>query len=134
MLRFLQEWIPAMDTVRLADIWYNFPERYIGSRAPRFMRMIERVDKYLDDSLDIHLRLWNIWFKHDKLEVLETVKAEDLIEILEVTENDNFRQILNDLVKIPGNEKVMEILKHFTEDDEEWIVSQSKRLLLTYET
>lgn len=128
----LKKWLPAMDTVRLADIWYNFPDRHIRSRAPRFMRMIERIEKYLDDSLEIHLQLWNLWFEHNKLEVLETVSDSDLIEILEVTEDEDFCRIMNELVKIPGNEKVREILEHFTEDDEDWIVSLSKRLLREY--
>lgn len=130
----LKKWIPAMDTVRLADIWYNFPDRHIRSRAPRFVRMIESIEKYLDDSLEIHLQLWNLWFEHDKQEVLETVRAEDLIEILEVTEDKDFCRIMNELVKIPGNEKVREIMEHFAEDDEDWIVSLSKRLLRMYET
>lgn len=129
----LKNWIPDMRTLWLADIWYSFPDRYIRDRSGRCKNRIERIEKYLDDSLEIHLHLWNLWFEHEKLEILETVSAKDLIGILEVTENDDFCRIVNELVKVSKNDKVREILEHFSDDEEYWIASLSKRLLQAYE-
>ena len=56
----------------------------------------------------------------------------DLIEILEVEEDDEFTKILNHMVTLPYNDKVEEILKHFEHDDEQWIVDLSIQLLSRY--
>lgn len=127
---YLKEWIPSLGTRHLADIWYNFPDRL--QRSYKRSHIIEHIEKYLDDSLELHLELWNLWFQYDKEEVLAVCDADLLIDILEVTDDKEFRDILLLLVKIPNSDKVKRILEHFTEDDEDWIVRLSEQLLSKY--
>ena len=56
-----------------------------------------------------------------------------MIEILEVVEDDEFRKILVQIVAMPWNEKVESVLKHFVNDNEQWVVNLSRQLLATYE-
>ena len=62
----------------------------------------------------------------------DTLPLNDLIEILEVEEDDEFTKILNHMVTFPYNDKVEGILKHFEHDDEQWIVDLSIQLLSRY--
>lgn len=129
----LKEWIPALATSRLADIWYNFPARYFNDQS-RYRRIIaSSIERYLDDSLKLHLKLWELWYNYNRDEILDIVSPQTLIDILEVMEDEQFEKILNDLVYIPSNEKVIAILEHFSNDDEDWIVNLSKRLLQNYQ-
>lgn len=129
----LKEWIPRLDTPRLANIWSKFPDDIIRNQS-RHQHMIERIENYLDKSLELHLRLWDSWFKVNPKEVLDHNDAEILIEVLEVSEDDSFIEIMNKLIEIPYNDKGLKILIHFKNDDEDWIVRFSNNLLYKYET
>lgn len=96
--------------------------------------MIERVESYLDKSLELHLRLWNFWFEVNPKEVLDYNDAECLIEILDVSEDDSFIEVMNKLIEFPYNDKVLKILMHFKNDDEDWIARLSNALLYKYES
>lgn len=128
---YLKEWIPALSTPHLAEIWYRFPERYIHDQS-RHRRMIESIERYLEDSLESHLKLWELWYRHNREEILDVVDSHTLIEVLEVADDEPFKKVLNELVQVPTNEKVITILEHFTHDDEVWIVNLSKELLTSY--
>lgn len=128
---YLKEWIPALSTPRLADIWYRFPDRYIHDQS-RHRYMIESIERYLDDSLELHLKLWELWYNQNREEILNVVDSSTFIEVLEVSDDEPFKKVLNELVHFPANEKVITILEHFTHDDEVWIVNLSKKLLNDY--
>lgn len=128
---YLKDWIPALSTPHLADIWYSFPDRYIHNQS-RHHYMIESIERYLDDSLELHLKLWELWYNHNREEILDVVDSHTLIEVLEVSDDEFFKKVLNELVQFPANEKVITILEHFTNDDEDWIVNLSKKLLMGY--
>lgn len=128
---YLKEWIPALSTPRLADIWYRFPDRYIHDQS-RHRYMIESIERYLDDSLELHLKLWELWYNQNREEILDVVDSSTFIEVLEVSDDEPFKKVLNELVHFPANEKVITILEHFTHDDEVWIVNLSKKLLNDY--
>lgn len=126
----LKEWVPLFDTVTLANYWYEYPEscNYNHTRPRERQRIIE----FLDKMLDIHLELLSFWYWHSPQEFIDTLSLNDLIEILEVEEDDEFTKLLNHMVTLLNNEKVEGILKHFEHDDELWIVELSKRLLAHY--
>ena len=126
----LKEWVPLFDTVRLANYWYEYPDscNYHHTKPYERNLIIETLDKMLDK----HLELLSFWFWHSPLEFIDTLPLNDLIEILEVEEDDEFTKILNHMVTLPYNDKVEEILKHFEHDDEQWIVDLSIQLLSRY--
>lgn len=129
----LKEWIPRLNTPMLANIWYRFPDDVIKNPYGH-RQMIERVESYLDKSLELHLRLWNFWFEVNPKEVLDYNDAECLIEILDVSEDDSFIEVMNKLIEFPYNDKVLKILMHFKNDDEDWIARLSNALLYKYES
>lgn len=128
---YLKDWIPALSTPCLVEIWYRFPDRYISNQS-RHHRMIESIERCLDDSLELHLKLWKLWYNHNREEILDVVDLHTLIEVLEVSDDDFFEKVLHELVQFPANEKVVTILEHFTNDDEAWIVNLTKTLLKEY--
>jgi len=129
-LTVLKEWLPTIGTVRLAKIWYDYPDSPNYNHTDHYSR--ESIMKSLDMMLDIHLELFSFWYKHNSQEVIETLSTNDLIEIMEVTDDDDFECMLRQAVALPWNEKVEGVLRHFTEDDEQWIVNLSRKLLSTY--
>ena len=126
----LKEWVPLFNTVRLANYWYEYPDscNYHHTKPYERNLIIETLDKMLDK----HLELLSFWFWHSPLEFIDTLPLNDLIEILEVEEDDEFTKILNHMVTLPYNDKVEGILKHFEHDDEQWIVDLSILLLSRY--
>lgn len=123
----LKEWIPLLNTVRLADLWYKYPDsaNYNHTR-PRERELIEDC---LDEMLDIHLELISEWFWKNPQELINTYSQEELIEILEVTEDDEFEKILRHAVTLPVNDKIKSVLEHFTNDDEPHVVRLARELL-----
>lgn len=128
---YLKEWIPALSTPYLADVWFRFPDRYIYDPY-RHRHMVETIERYLDDSLELHLKLWELWYNHNREEILDIVDSHTLIEVLEVCDDEPFKKLLKEIVQFPANDKVIAILEHFTNDDEAWIVNLSKKLLMGY--
>ncbi len=128
---YLKKWIPGLSTPHLADIWYRFPEHYIHDQS-RHSHMIASIERYLNDSLELHLKLWELWYDHDREEILEVVDSDTLIEVLEVLDDVPFNRLLNGLAQFPANEKVITILEHFTHDDEVWVVNLSRELLKSH--
>lgn len=126
----LKRWIPQLDTVKLADVWYNYTESGNYKHSKPWVR--EYVDDSLDKMLDICLELNSYWYWNMPQEFVETYSTEDLIEILEVTDNDEFKKILSHATGLPFDEKIKEILEHFSQDDEEEIAVFSKNLLKDY--
>lgn len=94
--------------------------------------MIASIERYLNDSLELHLKLWELWYDHDREEILEVVDSDTLIEVLEVLDDVPFNRLLNGLAQFPANEKVITILEHFTHDDEVWVVNLSRELLKSH--
>lgn len=126
----LKEWIPDLGTRRLADFWYNFPDS-------RYYDIIssweaDKIEETSDKMLDIQLGLYGLWYWHNPQEVIECLSLDDLIEILEVTEDDEFEKVLRHAATLPFNEKVKGILEHFADDDEMWIVRLSQEVLSKY--
>lgn len=128
----LKGWIPRMNTPMLANIWYKFPDNIIRNQSGH-RHMIERIEGYLDNSLELHLKLWDIWFKVNPKEILDYNTAETLIDVLEVSEDESFIGVLNKIVEYPNDQKVRQILLHFKDDDEDWIVRLSNSLIKKYE-
>lgn len=127
----LKKWIPIIDTTRLVRYWYDYPNSNNYKYSGQYER--ECVMSSLDKMLDIHLRLFDGWFSRNPMEVVETLSQNDMIEILEVVEDDEFRKILAQIVAMPWNKKVESVLKHFVNDNEQWVVNLSRQLLATYE-
>lgn len=71
-------------------------------------------------------------YNQNREEILDVVDSSTFIEVLEVSDDEPFKKVLNELVHFPANEKVITILEHFTHDDEVWIVNLSKKLLNDY--
>ena len=126
----LKEWVPLFETVRLANYWYEYPDSCNYHHTKPYERNL--IIEILDKMLDKHLELLSFWFWHSPLEFIDTLPLNDLIEILEVEEDDEFTKILNHMVTFPYNDKVEGILKHFEHDDEQWIVDLSIQLLSRY--
>lgn len=133
---YLDKWIPLLNTKRLAEIWYNHDvwDDYSEDCILRSSHLRNKilVDEILDKMLDLHLELLDIWFWHNPEEMINIFSLETLIEILEVYDDDEFKKTLEHMVTFPKNEKVKGILQHFIEDEEEWIVQLSNRLLDNY--
>lgn len=127
----LKEWIPFLDTVRLADFWYKYPDS--ANYHHTWPREREFIMNCSDEMLDIHLRLISEWYWQNPQELIDTYKQRDIIEILEVTEDDEFEKILRHAVTLPANEKVKGVLEHFVEDDECHIVKLARELLQNYD-
>lgn len=128
----LKEWISRMNTPVLANIWYKFPDDIIRNQSGH-RHMIERIEGYLDNSLELHLKLWDLWFKVNPKEVLDYNNAETLIDVLEVSEDESFIGVLNKLAESSDNQKVRQILLHFKDDDEDWIVKLSNSLIKRFD-
>ncbi|MBP5328216.1 MAG: hypothetical protein J6Y98_09955 [Bacteroidales bacterium] len=126
----LKIWIPLLNTVRLASMWYEYPDSANYEHLGRYTRV--SVKRCLDEMLEIHLALFRLWYWHNSQEILEVLSLEDLIEVLEVYDDDEFEKTLRHMVTLPYNEKIQGVLKHFAEDDEDWIVRLSKELLSQY--
>jgi hypothetical protein len=126
----LKEWIPILNTVRLADFWYEYPDsaNYDHTR-PHERQLIEECS---DEMLEIHLRLISEWYWRNPQELISTYSQKELIDILEVTDNDEFEKILRHAVTLPFNDKIKNVLEHFIEDDESHIVNFARELLHNY--
>lgn len=126
----LKNWLPHLETAKLAKFWYDYEDcaNYDHTRLHERESIIETSDK----MLDIHLGLFKLWYQYDLQEVLECLSLEDIIEILEVSEDDEFKNVLNKLIILPSNDKVEAILKHFCDDDEAWVQRMARNLLTQY--
>lgn len=127
----LKEWIPLLNTVRLADFWYKYPDS--ANYDHTWPREREFIVKCSDEMLDIHLRLISEWYWQNPQELIDTYKQREIIETLEVTEDDEFEKILRHAVTLPVNEKVKGVFEHFVEDDECHIVRLARELLQNYD-
>ena len=78
---------------------------------------------------EIHLGLISEWYWRNPQELTSTYSQEELIEILEVTGDNEFEKILRHAVTLPVNDKIKNVLEHFIEDDESHIVSLACELL-----
>lgn len=123
----LNDWIPLLNTVRLADFWYTYPNsaNYDHTR-PHDRQFIEECS---DEMLDIHLKLISEWYWINPQELISSYSQGDLIEILEVVDDEEFEKVLRHAVTLPANDKIKGVLKHFAEDDEAHIVKLSHELL-----
>ena len=83
--------------------------------------------------LEIHLKLISEWYWLNPQALISTYSQEELIEILEVTDDDEFEKILRHAVTLPINDKIKSILEHFIEDDETHIVCLARELLQNYD-
>jgi len=126
----LKVWVPSMNTTKLADIWYDYPDSHDFRHSGRYTR--EAVSKYLDEMLDIHLSIIELWYWNNPMEMIEELPLDDLIEALEVYDDDPFEKTLRHMVTLPHHEKVEKVLEHFAADDESWIVNLSRNLLNSY--
>jgi hypothetical protein len=126
----LKEWIPGLNTVRLADFWYKYPD----SANYNHTRLHERqfIEECSDEMLEIHLRLIIEWYWRNPQELISIYSQEELIEILEVTDDNEFEKILRHATTLPVNDKIKNVLEHFIEDDESHIVSLAYELLKNY--
>lgn len=127
----LKVWIPLLNTVRLADFWYKYPDSsnydHTGPREREF------IVKCSDELLDIHLRLFSEWYWQNPQELIDNYTQRDIIEILEVLDDEDFERILRHAVTLPVNEKIKSVLEHFVEDDEVNVVRFASELLDNYE-
>ena len=126
----MKTWLPLFQTARLVKYWYEYPDSANYDHTGQYER--ETVMKSLDNMLDTHLKLISFWYWHNAQELIDTFSLDDLIEIFEVCEDDEFEKILSHAVSLPHNEKIERVLSHFEDDDEPWIVELSRRLLATY--
>lgn len=127
----LAKCLPGLETVELAKYWYDYPDSANYRLSGRWER--ETICKCLDKMLDIHLGLISLWYKHSLEELIQSFSSEALIEILEVSEDDEFEKILRHAVTLPFNDKVKAVLDHFVNDDEYHIASLCKQLLIQYQ-
>lgn len=126
----LKEWIPILNTVRLADFWYEYPDSANYEHTGSYERQI--IEECSDEMLEIHLKLISEWYWLSPQELINTYSQKELIEILEVTDDNEFEKILRHAVTLPGNDKIKGILEHFIEDDEAHIVRLASELLQNY--
>lgn len=126
----LKVWVPLMNTTKLADVWYEYPDSHEYRHFDRYARAA--VSRYLDEMLDIHLSIIELWYWNNPQEMIDELPLDDLIEALEVYDDDEFEKTLRHMVTLPYHEKIEKILDHFTDDDEHWIVNLSINLLNNY--
>lgn len=122
-----KNWGALLDTKHLANLWYEYPNYHYRSRYSR-----DVVSKYLDEMLEIQLSIIKLWFTNNPQEMIDKLYLEDLIEILEVYEDNDFEETLRYMIALPYNNKVEAILEHFTHDDESWVADLSCNLLESY--
>ena len=126
----LKEWIPILNTIRLADFWYEYPDsanyEHTGSHERQF------IEECSDEMLEIHLKLISEWYWLNPQELISTYSQKELIEILEVTDDDEFEKILRHAITLPANDKIKSVLEHFIDDDETHIVRLARELLQKY--
>ena len=127
----LKQWIPLLNTVKLADFWYNYSDSANYERTRPHERQF--IEECSDEMLDIHLKLISDWYRQNPQELISTFSQEALIEILEVMDDDEFEKILRHAVTLPVNDKIKNILEHFIEDDETYIVCLARELLQNYD-
>ena len=127
----LKQWIPFLNTVQLADFWYNYPDSANYEHSRPYERQL--IEECSDEMLEIHLKLISEWYWLNPQELISTYSQEELIEILEVTDDDEFEKILRHAVTLPINDKIKSILEHFIEDDETHIVCLARELLQNYD-
>lgn len=126
----LEEWVPLFDTAALARFWYKYPDswNYANTRLRRKQRIMDTLDKMLDK----HLELFSFWYWRSPQELIDTYSLDDLVDVLEVEDNEEFEKILKHMVTLPYNVKVKNILKYFEKDDEQAVVELSQQLLAKY--
>lgn len=123
-------WIPELYTDEVYYIWNNYPDKYISNQTG-MKDTIQQVEKYLEDSMDLHFKLWELWWKYNPKEVVEECESQQLIDVLEALDEESFNNILNSAVTIPSD-KVKYILDYFSNDSESWVRDFSEKLLLSY--
>lgn len=122
---WLKYWIPELYTDEVYNIWNNYPDKYIRNQTG-MKDTIQQVEKYLEDSMDLHFKLWELWWKYNPKEVVEECESEQLINVLEAIDDESFRNISNSAVTIPSD-KVKYILEYFSNDSESWVRNFSER-------
>lgn len=127
----LKDWVPLLNIKRLVNIWYEYPDSANYQHADIYTR--EAVSNYLDEMLDIHLSIIDMWYSYNPQEMIDKLELEDLIEALEVYEDEDFEKTLRHMVTLPYTNKVEGVLEYFTHDDESWIVNLSTNLLKSYQ-
>lgn len=106
-----KEWLPALNTMRLAKVWneypgsHNYNHEYINSRNV--------IMKCLDQMLDIHLELMESWYRRNPQEVIEALPDYVLIAILDVIEDHDRERIFRQVSSLPDNEKIQKVLYHY---------------------
>ncbi len=125
----LKEWVPLLNTKRLVNIWYEYPDSANYRHSGRYTR--EAVSKYLDEMLSLHLSIIKLWYSINPQEMIDRLELEDLIEILEVCDDEDFEKTLRHVVSLPYTNKIESVLEHFTHD-EAWVVNLSSNLLENY--
>ena len=126
----LKEWIPDLNTGRLADFWYKYPDSANYDHTRPYERQF--IEDCSNEMLEIHLGLISEWYWRNPQELISTFSQKELIDILEVTDDDEFEKILRHAVTLPVNNKTKNILEHFIEDDETHVVSLARELLHNY--
>lgn len=126
----LKDWVPLFNTAALARFWYKYPDscNYAHTRQ----RTRQFIGETLDKMLDKHLKLFSFWYWYSPQELVDAYSLDDLIDVLEVEEEEEFEKILKHMVTLPYNVKVKKILEHFEQDDEQVVVELSRRLLAKY--
>lgn len=126
----LKDWVPLLNTKHLVKIWYEYPDSANYRHSGQYTR--DAVSEYLDEMLDIHLSIIELWYSNNPQEMIDKLELGDLIEALEVYEDEDFEKTLRHMVTLPYSNKVKGILEHFTHDDESWVVNLSINLLKSY--
>ena len=103
------------------------PAKYPNSANYNHTRPHERqfIEECSDEMLEIHLRLIKEWYWRNPQELITRYSQEELIEILEVTDDNEFEKILRHATTLPVNNKIKNVLEHFMEDDERYVAGNA---------
>ena len=126
----LKEWLPKLGVVRVADFWYRYPESTDYEYAFEFTR--EAVEERLYRMMNMLLHLHSIWYWHDPNEMIETLSSDYLIALLDVHDDREFEMTLFNMVGLPFNQKVKDVLEHFAHDDDRTVSEMAAALLESY--
>ena len=123
----LKDWIPLLNTQRIANFWYEYPKSSNYSYSSYEEREI--VIESMDAMLDVHLKLHSLWYWQNAADMIDSMSSGYLVDILEVYEDEEFEKILCHMASLPFNPKVKDILEHFANDDDYAVSSLSRQLL-----
>lgn len=126
----LKDWLPKLGVVRVADFWYRYPESTDYEYASEFTRAT--VDERLYRMMNMLLHLHSIWYWRNPSEMIETLSSDYLIALLEVHDDREFEMTLFNMVGLPFNQKVKDVLEHFAHDDDRNVSEMAAALLKSY--